>query len=90
MGYHCLLQEIFPGIEPVSLTSPTLAGRLFSPSATWEALTVIRSKSGFAVAAGLHTGEKQPSSKPQEILQQMKESPKRNKLQPLGPVPTAP
>ena len=26
-----------PGIEPVSLKSPALAGRFFSPSATWEA-----------------------------------------------------
>ena len=26
-----------PGIEPVSLASPTLAGRLFTSSATWEA-----------------------------------------------------
>ena len=28
-----------PGIEPVSLTSPTLAGRFFTTSATWEATT---------------------------------------------------
>ena len=27
-----------PGIEPASLTSPTLAGRFFTTSATWEAL----------------------------------------------------
>ena len=27
-----------PGMEPVSLTSPALAGRIFTPSATWEAL----------------------------------------------------
>ena len=26
-----------PGIEPVSLTSPALAGRVFTSSATWEA-----------------------------------------------------
>ena len=26
-----------PGIEPTSLTSPTLAGRFFTASATWEA-----------------------------------------------------
>ena len=26
-----------PGIEPVSLTSPALAGRFFTTSATWEA-----------------------------------------------------
>ena len=25
-----------PGIEPESLTSPGLAGRFFSPKATWE------------------------------------------------------
>ena len=28
-----------PGIEPVSLTSPTLAGESFTTRATWEALT---------------------------------------------------
>ena len=28
-----------PEIEPVSLTSPTLAGRFFTSSATWEALS---------------------------------------------------
>ena len=28
-----------PGIEPMSLMSPALAGRFFSTSATWEALT---------------------------------------------------
>ena len=38
-GYHFLLQEIFPtqgdpGIEPESLTSPALAGRFFTSSAT--------------------------------------------------------
>ena len=27
-----------PGIEPVSLTSPALAGRLFATSASWDAL----------------------------------------------------
>ena len=27
-----------PGIDPASLTSPALAGRLFTPSATWEAI----------------------------------------------------
>ena len=26
-----------PGIEPVSLTSPALAGRFFTTSTTWEA-----------------------------------------------------
>ena len=26
-----------PGIEPMSLTSPALAGRFFTSSATWEA-----------------------------------------------------
>ena len=26
-----------PGTEPTSLTSPTLAGRVFTTSATWEA-----------------------------------------------------
>ena len=29
-----------PGIEPVSLMSPALAGGFFTPSATWEAMTV--------------------------------------------------
>ena len=29
-----------PEIEPESLTSPALAGRLFTTSATWEALVV--------------------------------------------------
>ena len=28
-----------PGIEPVSLTSPALAGRFFTTSAAWEAIT---------------------------------------------------
>ena len=26
-----------PGMEPMSLTSPALAGRFFTPSTTWEA-----------------------------------------------------
>ena len=36
---HALLQGSFltPGIEPASLTSPTLTGRFFATSATWEA-----------------------------------------------------
>ena len=29
-----------PGIEPTSLSSPTLAGGFFTTSANWEALTV--------------------------------------------------
>ena len=39
VGGHALLQGIFPtqGTEPESLTSPTLAGRFFTTSATWEA-----------------------------------------------------
>ena len=28
----------YPGIEPLSLTSPALAGRFFTTSTTWEAL----------------------------------------------------
>ena len=38
MGYHFLLQGIFPdpGIEPASLMSLALAGRFFTASATWE------------------------------------------------------
>ena len=30
-----------PGIEPASLTSPALAGRFFTTSATWEALVKV-------------------------------------------------
>ena len=30
----------YPGIEPASLTSPALAGRLFTTSTTWEALYI--------------------------------------------------
>ena len=29
-----------PGIEPASPVSPALAGRIFIPSDTWEALTI--------------------------------------------------
>jgi len=29
-----------PGIEPVSLASPALAGRFFTTSATWEPLWI--------------------------------------------------
>ena len=38
-GLPCPLQGDLPdpGIEPVSLISPTLAGRFFTISATWEA-----------------------------------------------------
>ena len=32
-----------PGIEPTSLTTPTLAGGFFATSITWEALEMIRS-----------------------------------------------
>ena len=40
VGCHFLLQGIFPnpGIEPVSLMSPALAGASFTTSATWESL----------------------------------------------------
>ena len=31
-----------PGIEPTSLTSPALVGRLFTTSATWEAKQLYR------------------------------------------------
>ena len=31
-----------PGIEPMSLTSPALAGRFFTTSTTWEALSTSR------------------------------------------------
>ena len=30
-----------PGIKPTSLTSPALAGRYFTPSATWEAQIMV-------------------------------------------------
>ena len=45
---HALLQGIFlpPGVEPVPLTSPALAGGFFTPSAIWEAiLTLLLSES---------------------------------------------
>ena len=29
-----------PGVEPVSVVSPALAGRFFTTSATWEALYI--------------------------------------------------
>ena len=37
-GFHFLLQGDFPnpGIKPMSLTSPALAGSFFTASATWE------------------------------------------------------
>ena len=37
-GCRALFQEIFPdpGVDPVSLTSPSLAGRFFTTSAAWE------------------------------------------------------
>ena len=40
VGCHALLQGIYPtpGIEPVSLMSPALAGRFFTTSTTWEVL----------------------------------------------------
>ena len=36
---HALLQGIFPtqGLKPAALTSPSLTGRFFTASATWEA-----------------------------------------------------
>ena len=38
-GFHALLQGHLPNpeIEPASLTSPALAGRLFTTSTTWTA-----------------------------------------------------
>ena len=37
-GYHFLPRgSSNPGTEPSSLTSPALAGRFFTTSATWEA-----------------------------------------------------
>ena len=38
VGCHALLQGIFPGIEPVSLMSPALAGRFLPTSITQEDL----------------------------------------------------
>jgi len=40
VGCHAFLQGIFldPGVKPTFLTSPALAGRFFTTSATWEAL----------------------------------------------------
>ena len=37
VGCHALLQRIFPdpGIKPVSLTSPALAGEFFTTSPIW-------------------------------------------------------
>ena len=38
VGCNDLLQDLpNPGIELASLTSPAIAGRFFTPSATWEA-----------------------------------------------------
>ena len=36
-----------PGIKPLSLTSPALAGGFFTTSATWEALSLIEIDSKF-------------------------------------------
>ena len=36
ISYSGILPD--PGIRPASLVSPTLAGRFFTTSATWEAL----------------------------------------------------
>ena len=43
VGCHFLLQGGLPdpGIEPMSLMSPALAGRFFTTSTTWEALSQI-------------------------------------------------
>ena len=43
VGCHALLQGIFssPGIEPMSVASPALAGRFFTTSVTWEAPTIV-------------------------------------------------
>ena len=40
VGCHALLQGDLPhpGIKPTSLRSPALVGRLFTASATWEAM----------------------------------------------------
>ena len=46
-----------PGIEPVSLTSPALAGRFFTTSATWEALAqeVLNSKNRVTLEQGIQS-----------------------------------
>ena len=42
VGCHGLLQgSSLPGIKPTSLISPTLAGRFFTTSATWEAQATV-------------------------------------------------
>ena len=43
VGCHVLLQGNLPdsGIKPTSLISPALAGRFFTTSATWEALSTL-------------------------------------------------
>ena len=43
-----------PGIEPVSLTSPALAGGFFTTSATWEARYVYRACGVMMSANELH------------------------------------
>ena len=42
------------GIEPISLTSPALAGGLFTTSATWEALTLSVALQFYLVDTSIH------------------------------------
>ena len=42
------------GIEPISLTSPALAGGLFTTSATWEALTLSAALQFYLVDTSIH------------------------------------
>ena len=48
MGCHALLQGDLPGpgIEPISLMSPALAGRFFTTSATWASYYMDTSQIG--------------------------------------------
>ena len=42
-----------PGIEPTSLMSPTLAGRFFTTSATWEALVKVMAPAQVSKLCGI-------------------------------------
>ena len=60
MGGHALLQGIFPTqIEPGSLTSPVLADRFFTTSATWEVRVLTYSPANPCVSLrSSHPGER--------------------------------
>ena len=42
LPYPPLWDSPYPGIEPTSLMSPSLEGRFFATSTTWEALCPLR------------------------------------------------